>query len=557
MNQLTSEPRLDAKIVLTLAAGFFLISILHFSSVNNELNGLGGDNARYILVAKSMASGQGYLDFAPGDPLHIHYPPIFPLLLTPLIAIFGVNFAACHILVVATELIALVLLFFLFKNMAGWTAAIFCTTVFALNIFVNLSLVRILSEFPYLMVTCIALLLAVSAETNKQKSIHYLWLPIMTAAAYLTRTAGLSFLVGFFLYRLYRKDYKLLCWNLPLALGPYLGWYLWQSLSPGTGGYFSLLLLKSLRDPSLGTISVSDFFVRIFANIQNIAENTCNFLCPLLQDPPLLFVIGVSILILSGFSSRLLRKELSLLDFYLLVYLAMLLVWPVYEPRKLMPVAPFLFFYFFVGLQSVIPVLMRIMTTGTSAIKETTGHISQRLIRIFCILCILFQFFPTLELLAIRSTPHIFPPPGSSKYHGFSIDWSHYREAYYWIKGNAFMKNARIWSDYLYLSHFAGQISPPETHLLARKPTLTALYSQRRTTDYPMYNDLKRQNRHVQKYSIDYILFDGFFADTYNYLLPFIQANPDHLKVRAQQGRSLLIEVLPGLPAPQPSKTLP
>ncbi|MEO0216723.1 MAG: glycosyltransferase family 39 protein, partial [candidate division WOR-3 bacterium] len=52
----------------------------------------GGDNAVYVILAKSIISGKGYRNIErPEEPLHTQYPPGFPLLLSIFILVFGEN----------------------------------------------------------------------------------------------------------------------------------------------------------------------------------------------------------------------------------------------------------------------------------------------------------------------------------------------------------------------------------------------------------------------------------------------------------------------------------
>jgi len=102
----------------------------------------------------------------------------------------------------------------------------------------------------------------------------------------------------------------------------------------------------------------------------------------------------------------------------------------------------------------------------------------------------------------------------------------------------------RLWSDYLYLSQLIGRYSAPDATIVARKPTLTALYSGRRTIDYPMYRDFERQRRHILENEIDYILLDGLSRDTYTYLAPFIKARQDAFQVYSSKGNAYVLRVL-------------
>lgn len=63
-----------------LAATVTLVAAL--ATVTTDLIGVFHDDAVYMLVAKALAEGQGFVNpHLPGAPAAIHYPPLFPLLL--------------------------------------------------------------------------------------------------------------------------------------------------------------------------------------------------------------------------------------------------------------------------------------------------------------------------------------------------------------------------------------------------------------------------------------------------------------------------------------------
>lgn len=523
-----------------LIVAFIFIAALHFSSVNNEINGLGGDNAHYILLGKSLSSFDGYRSFTPGNPLHFHYPPVFPLMLAPVIFLFGLSFSACHLVVVLSCLVSLIFLYLFFRRQAGWIMACFCCVVFSLNYFVNLSLVRILTEFPYLMMTATALLVAAKAEDDNKASLQYLWLPVLVSLVYLTRSAGLSFLIAFLLYRIFRRQFRILILNFPILFIPYVLMKLREQIYGRSDIYISQFWMKNYLDPGLGTISVTDFIERVHTNLMRIGQGICDFVVPINQEHHISVVFLVCALIIGAFILRFIRKQWGLMDVYVFIYLMMLSVWPIYEPRKLMPVMPFIYFYLFLGIIN----LVNFLKSKKNGINKGSIVSQPDLFAgIICILIIASQVLPTSELIRIRLGSYFFPPPNNQEYRGFSIDWSHHISTYYWVKSGVFNQYAPLWSNYIYLSRLAGQISSPDEVILARKNSLTSLFSGRPAINYPYYNDIGRQRRHIINNGVDYILLDGMFHQTFVYLLPYIKANRNDFEVVAKKGNAFLLKV--------------
>jgi hypothetical protein len=78
---------------------------------------------------------------------------------------------------------------------------------------------------------------------------------------------------------------------------------------------------------------------------------------------------------------------------------------------------------------------------------------------------------------------------------------------------------------------------------MARKPTLTALYSKRRTIDFPFFRDNEKQREHLIRNEINYIILDGMFAETYVYLAPYIKEKPQSFQLIARIGKAYLLRV--------------
>ncbi len=145
-------------IILSLI--FWSIVILN---IPHRFLDLGGDSAQYIILAESIAQGKGYKAINyPGEPFFYHYPPVFPLLLSPIVYFFGRNFYLMHILIALLGFLSLLFLYKLFKIYIDKRIAFFTVFLLSTNyIFIIYSGNFILSEIPYVFFSCLALLFAV------------------------------------------------------------------------------------------------------------------------------------------------------------------------------------------------------------------------------------------------------------------------------------------------------------------------------------------------------------------------------------------------------------
>lgn len=128
-----------------------------------RLNGfclLEPDSPGYLFGAKSLASFDGYREIDhPGRPLHTFRPPGLPLLLVPLAWVAPYSVVGAKILVIAAALAALVLAYRLAERASGGWGAFVATLVVASSPYALLHATEIVTEFPYLAVSVAAILL--------------------------------------------------------------------------------------------------------------------------------------------------------------------------------------------------------------------------------------------------------------------------------------------------------------------------------------------------------------------------------------------------------------
>jgi len=327
-----------------------------------------------------------------------------------------------------------------------------------------------------------------------------------------------------------------------IVITPYLFWIFraravkinrWSS-------YPSSIWLKSYLDPALGQVGFLDFLDRIKSNLQSISHDICNYFLPYTHDHSSYVLLLICGFILTGFISRWLKKQNRLMEFYVFCYILLLSIWPVCEPRKLMPIVPFLYIYLFVGIKRLAVLFLR-RGGVISARRQNLWRIP--VILIIGIFLIEGQIPSTWALVKFRSMPNYYPRPGSQEYDGLAIDWSHHFLSYSWVKRNNFQWNVLQRADYIFLSRLIGEITPPDTVVYARKPFVTALISGRHTNVYPYSRNFDKQSENIIRDQVDYILVDGFFPETFSYLIPYIEANPQNFQVVARKGRASLLKV--------------
>ena len=228
------------------------------ANLSNEFLDLGGDSAQYIILAESLSQGLGYRAINyPQEPFSYHYPPVFPLLLSPIIYFFGRNFYLIRLL---TALLGYGSLFFIYQLLKKYTEkkeAFLVTLVFATNfIFLSYSIKYILSDIPYLFVSCAALLF--SAQYVKAKAIGKTSIAVLMGLwlSYFTRYAGITLFFGIVTLLLLhpKQNYKKIYFISIGFLTPLLLWIIAGRMLNPSYAYSKYFFLIDPYRPFLGTI---------------------------------------------------------------------------------------------------------------------------------------------------------------------------------------------------------------------------------------------------------------------------------------------------------------
>jgi 4-amino-4-deoxy-L-arabinose transferase-like glycosyltransferase len=323
---------------------------------------LWGDNAHYIIVAKSLATGQGFRDIqTPGNPPFTFPVPLFPLAITPIVRFFDYDLAPLKLFVAVMAVLTVLAAWQLFRQLLDVPRAILVTAMVAVSPqFVSFSH-QVMTEIPYLGLSLLALLCAIRyAKEDPTLGRGSVCTVLAVAAATLTRTIGVTLVLGIAAYLVIdgagtqrRRIGKaaLVCgccaavWLVAnasiLAAIPYYGEFRNGTASAHRGA----------SGPGL----LSRIMTNIVAYAGALPETV--YYGYSLRDPApkLVGAIIISITLL-GFAYSAWRRRSSL-EYYCVAYFGILLL---YEPsnsgnlrRYLVPLVPFLFYYFIRGIEAL------------------------------------------------------------------------------------------------------------------------------------------------------------------------------------------------------------
>lgn len=356
MNMIQNH-RFSKSILVVFMLASAALGLLRFNSLQT---GASYDDAHYIILAESMASGQGYelINF-PQPQIERVFPPGWPVLLTPFTFFFPGNYTILKILTWMFWLASLPLMYKLFSKRVGSPYREILLGLIALNPFLVGTSVTVMSESVYLFLSLVVFILFDSASSGKTNN----WIVVFMALAglydLLIRTIGISIFIALIVYFLFTRRFR----DTAITLGIFgLGMLIqfWLNLRNGgsvvSAGYETQVFNGSLFEKA------GQMWITLLGYFNEIAAGA---LVPAFGDKvtamigPALPMIGnamIILMILIGFFLS--CSRIHPIDIYVMVYLlGVLAFWnPVVgsvKVRYLIPVIPFLYFYFVQGLKWV------------------------------------------------------------------------------------------------------------------------------------------------------------------------------------------------------------
>ena len=295
---------------LSIAA---LASVLALVCWNPRLS-ISGDNAEYILLAQSLAHGDGMAIF--GE-ISQKFPPGFPALLVPWEWMFPGEWAWMKV----PSLLAFVgLVWVLARYVNPWAAVLVASSPLLLS-FAH----QIMADLPF------ALAVTIGLHLCTRERLWWAGLVVLVVAYYL-KTVGAVF-IGCALIERYlldcgplvvRRHYLRLLGGAALCVAFMAPWMLRDMVVVGGNGYANLFILANPYYPEQGWISVLGLINRFVENFIFYVE----------QFPALWILLSVG-----GYYSWLHRRH-RLLWLALVGYLGLILLWPWKGERFLVPVIP-------------------------------------------------------------------------------------------------------------------------------------------------------------------------------------------------------------------------
>ena len=323
-----------------------IIGIFYMLTIRTGHN-WGGDFSLYIHHAENIATGQPYGNT--GYILNPHYtpllspqdyPPVFPLLLSPVYKAFGMNLNAMKIEIIIIFMLAMLTIFFVFKQKLRPIYTLALLGLVGFNPYFWDIKNSVLSDLPFLLFFYLSILfIERTYSLQEKKKIYYsILVGLLTYLAYGTRGIGLIIIPSILLYEILK--FRRITRVFLISTAVFVVLVLFQKAILGNHTnyikYFSLSPKLIINHIVHYSASMSAFWANGYSKSLRI-----------------LFFALLILAALFGYVWRF-RHQYSILEIVIIVYPLPLLFFPGTQgPRYLMPLFPIFIFYVFIGLQNI------------------------------------------------------------------------------------------------------------------------------------------------------------------------------------------------------------
>ncbi len=459
---------------------------------------VGGDNAGYMILAESLASGQGYRDiYLPDAPRHSQFPPIYPVFLW-VTGMLGGGLVAFKISSALFTTASVALAFLLGRTRLGWQGALAVAAPFALSPVLLYYSHWVLAEAPFVALS----LLGLWAAERGNNSAGWLALAFVAALlAYLTRAAGFPLLLALLLALAWRKEWRRLSFAGAAVAVVVSSWWLWTRLA---GAYPSRLLLVNPFDPNLGYVGPGGLLAR---TVNNVRVYTVDVLPQSLAGASaggmnlLALIAGLLIVALALVAWVRGIRQVRALELFVALYAGTIFLYPeiLTDRRFLLP---------------MLPALLLLAAAGI-------------------IWCFEFARFkrPTWTIPVVAGLLVLLAVPGHVRSVSYNQDCMRvYRQ------GDPLACYPPPWRAFVEAADWVAAYTAEDVVVINSKPRLFYLFSGRVGALYPLTSDDDEMLSYLDEIGAHYIVIAGLSPTSSHYLIPVIRSVADRFAVEHTVG---------------------
>jgi len=324
----------------------------------------GGDSGHYLGLARSLAHFQGFVEFHHVEPVvHTLYGFGLPLLLVPVIWLFGTNIIAVNVMMALISAAAVGAFYYLFRNRLNPYILVLFLIALGMNHWIVRFAAVVMTEAPFFLF--MALTLFSVDRYLKEDSIWTKWLAasvIFGFMAYETKVIGIGLVPGIFVFFLLHRRWKKALVVPGLIMVLFLAWNVRNYLH-GNLGYFQVFLqtvsteageASPLWEHDVGMGVFGNLFAKPFIRLVNGGK----FLTPMVfsvwetSESPPYYPFHVIMLILTYFGLAVhFWKKRAVFDIGIIILFAGVSIYggSLFTERWWMPFIPFTLFYIVYG----------------------------------------------------------------------------------------------------------------------------------------------------------------------------------------------------------------
>ncbi len=348
LGQHTNSSARVAGTVRILSFSIILAVGVFFSATIREGHVWGDDFSLYILHARNIAEGINYQQtgyiynptWAMVGPYT--YPPVFPLLLSPIYKFSGLNLTVMKMEIVVIFLLSLITLFLAFRKYLPWPYLVALLAITGFNPYIWQFKDNIVSDLPFLLLVYFGLFLInrvyEADRPGRWLTFDALLISFTIYLAYGARSMGLVLLLCLLAYDLIKN-------RRPTAFA--------IKVAVLTGAFVTLqsVFLHSER------AYADSLEISLSAAISHTWEYASELSGLLAGESHkalrLALFVATSGLALIGYFTRI-RQQITYFELFPVLYLIPLLVLTMpADARYLLPIMPLYLFYVFLGIQAV------------------------------------------------------------------------------------------------------------------------------------------------------------------------------------------------------------
>jgi tetratricopeptide (TPR) repeat protein len=368
------------KLYLKEHAALIIIAVLFFALGILRLNDLSlyTDSTRYLIWGNSIAHGKGFVDDTQPEPeYYVVNAPLFSVVLAPILIFFPLSLTIAKIWTLLWGVLALILFYHWILSLQGKTLALATTLFLALNPLTLVLATEVLSEVSFLcIIFAVILLLERTEEDDNPRWVLFVLILILSFTT-LLREVGITLVISSIIILFIKKKRFVALMILLGSLGLYSLW-IYRNIelvgSPDSSQNTNLVFILQHFVTSPETTLFNELTQRVFINFNKYSTDLGGMLLyffplNLIVKPLGLFKIFTTILnflrhfivfsffplIVIGVIQDIKCSKIAFFRLlFLVLYLCLILAYPVQDVRFLFPILPFAIYYLIIALKKLL-----------------------------------------------------------------------------------------------------------------------------------------------------------------------------------------------------------